>query len=898
MAAWFKQGLSTLGEGLSTLTKEILSEDIVPPADGPSSLFGSLQMASPKTEEHPDKSMEQFQQMVNHYETLLAEQRDRIAQLEFDRQTSSQPKLLNGTSSSTEQSSYINSTDHDKFLDIDLAATTPSPDPSRGIESSFPVLSAAQIHPDGFHRPLAHKDSVESGLVEAMEEELREKDVTIRHLMQEISRIKSESDGKGPLDTKDVSSHDGSVSDKTGAQEKIEMASQTEEFAGPREEATQNFAVQFEPEITFSDGQAQTVELSQYGEGSSPHLRASVDKVDSSTQDESEQTETSTQTDVEFSERERNTGEATAGSQTNDVSFSLSELRSAELSAQMTAECQTDGISLENLPPSKEISLSTAECQTDDSARESSPVCDSAFQTDDEEKNSTSTTESQTDELSVMPLEFADAEVQAGEEAQQSTVGCQSESTEEMPTVTSTEVQAGEQINQATTETQTDEAVEQAYPPTETVEIARVTSVQVETQCGEQINKATADTQTEEIPSASSEHSGVQTESTGDLLAFEEYSVLMQDKQQLQKELATAVEGRERSKKEIERLKGHLLQVEEGYAQDFEGAQKREEELRQMVFQLQQQVEESMSQQQHASLEVTEQIASLEREVRVLLEARDDAMTKFHQAEKNAAQSEASLSNLRMAFEHIKLDQRNELEVERQKARKNVKSLEEKLAEVTNRCAFLEEQAVQNQQNQAEQVRALAEADSLRQQLLAMSTMLESTERALQAAIEESSISSKSKVESALMKSMLLGYLIGPKGTKDDILRMMMSTLNFSDNEKQKVQYNQSSTLSSLFVRGTPGQAPEDSFGNMLVKFIEQESKPKRTEEMSNASRSSTPLPPASPLSQVPHSSFRGPSRPPPSLPDRFSQRDMLESILNHSQAVTFGQPHSSIDTV
>ena len=191
MASWLKQGLITLGEGLSSITKEILSEDI-PPADGPLSSNGSTRrMTSTRAEDVPDKSAEQFQQMVKHYETLLADQRSRIAQLEISLPNQSLSNLPNGRSSSPEQSSLVDSTDHDKFLEIDLAATTPSPDHSR-VESSFPVLSAAQIHHDNFHVPLAHKDSVESGLLEAMEEELREKDITIRHLKQEIARVKSE----------------------------------------------------------------------------------------------------------------------------------------------------------------------------------------------------------------------------------------------------------------------------------------------------------------------------------------------------------------------------------------------------------------------------------------------------------------------------------------------------------------------------------------------------------------------------------------------------------------------------------------------------------------------------------------------------------------------------------
>ena len=110
----------------------------------------------------------------------------------------------------------------------------------------------------------------------------------------------------------------------------------------------------------------------------------------------------------------------------------------------------------------------------------------------------------------------------------------------------------------------------------------------------------------------------------------------------------------------------------------------------------------------------------------------------------------------------------------------------------------------------------------------ALLRQLEEKSQQLAVAEEEAASVGKARVDTALMKNMLMGYLIGPKNCQSDILRMMMSTLNFDERERSKVQSNQTSTLRSLFTAplGKPHE-PDDSFGNMLVKFIEQESKPK-----------------------------------------------------------------------
>ena len=92
---------------------------------------------------------------------------------------------------------------------------------------------------------------------------------------------------------------------------------------------------------------------------------------------------------------------------------------------------------------------------------------------------------------------------------------------------------------------------------------------------------------------------------------------------------------------------------------------------------------------------------------------------------------------------------------------------------------------------------------------------------------------------------------------------------------------------------------PEDSFSNLLVKFVEQQSQPTNAEEVQT---NHTPLMPLaidfSPPRPSPPSLLNLPARP-PMRPSTSLHKDMLESALNDDQLDANVRPsRSSVEDV
>ncbi|OWA52847.1 hypothetical protein BV898_17289 [Hypsibius exemplaris] len=219
MAGWLKQGLSSLGEGISTLTKEILAEEPpdhhgdfsgAPPAatsssggDGRTSSH-SFEALGARAEierlramviELEERSTQaealanaKYQQVVRELESVTVLQRNEISQLQQQLSSHHVGGVSNGQP--------VQGGDADVFRDIDLFSSSPPPPLPELFPSRDGVSRSRSFSPDDGgrgHPHLSHRDSssLDAGLVEALETELREKDSTIRHLTQEIARSKA-----------------------------------------------------------------------------------------------------------------------------------------------------------------------------------------------------------------------------------------------------------------------------------------------------------------------------------------------------------------------------------------------------------------------------------------------------------------------------------------------------------------------------------------------------------------------------------------------------------------------------------------------------------------------------------------------------------------------------------
>ena len=122
-----------------------------------------------------------YHQMLSDYENTATSQRNLIIEL--------QHRLESGggeySTQSINQSIDGGDAQDNTFRDVDLFSSSPPPPP---IAVSFSSRSDSVSPSDGRGRSLSHKESLDSGLLEALEQELREKNSTIRHLTQEIAR--------------------------------------------------------------------------------------------------------------------------------------------------------------------------------------------------------------------------------------------------------------------------------------------------------------------------------------------------------------------------------------------------------------------------------------------------------------------------------------------------------------------------------------------------------------------------------------------------------------------------------------------------------------------------------------------------------------------------------------
>ena len=194
------------------------------------------------------------------------------------------------------------------------------------------------------------------------------------------------------------------------------------------------------------------------------------------------------------------------------------------------------------------------------------------------------------------------------------------------------------------------------------------------------------------VPSA--DHA-IQSEISGDVTAFPDYARVVEESQSLHSRLGTLTAAHERAQREVERLRAHLLQVEQGFALDFQLAEQRESELKELVQQLESHVAIESATERSATLETQFRMEELIAEARILTEARDWSVMKLQEAEKKNGQLETSLANLRLAFDHIQLEQRTEIEQEKERSRRALRSLEDRVAALLTEKSALERKAAE-----------------------------------------------------------------------------------------------------------------------------------------------------------------------------------------------------------
>ncbi|XP_051507537.1 thyroid receptor-interacting protein 11-like isoform X2 [Myxocyprinus asiaticus] len=155
----------------------------------------------------------------------------------------------------------------------------------------------------------------------------------------------------------------------------------------------------------------------------------------------------------------------------------------------------------------------------------------------------------------------------------------------------------------------------------------------------------------------------------------------------LQSELHHTRDKEQRLKQELERLRNHLLEIEDSYTREALAAENREGELRCRVALLEERLASSSNAVESASQQASLQVESLQEQLNGAVRQRDEALIQLRASQDQINQYAVSLSNLQMVLEQFQQEEKAmysaELEkLKREKAewRKRAENLEDKTA--------------------------------------------------------------------------------------------------------------------------------------------------------------------------------------------------------------------------
>ncbi|KTF74970.1 hypothetical protein cypCar_00018394 [Cyprinus carpio] len=264
----------------------------------------------------------------------------------------------------------------------------------------------------------------------------------------------------------------------------------------------------------------------------------------------------------------------------------------------------------------------------------------------------------------------------------------------------------------------------------------------------------------------------------------------------LQSELQHTRDKEQRLKQEVERLRNHLLEIEDSYTREALAAEDREGELRRRVALLEERLASSSNAVESASQQASLQVESLQEQLNGAVRQRDEALIQLRASQDQVNQYAVSLSNLQMVLEQFQQGKHAHYfcyskekamysaELEKHKREKE---------EWRNKAENLQDQAAALQINLDEANAALESASRLTDQLDLKEEQIEDLKKQVdlrQEMLEEAQRklmnllnSTEGKVDKVLMKNLYLGYFHTPRNKRSEVLRLMGNVLGLDRDE-------------------------------------------------------------------------------------------------------------------
>uniref|UniRef100_G1NKA9 Thyroid hormone receptor interactor 11 n=1 Tax=Meleagris gallopavo TaxID=9103 RepID=G1NKA9_MELGA len=287
----------------------------------------------------------------------------------------------------------------------------------------------------------------------------------------------------------------------------------------------------------------------------------------------------------------------------------------------------------------------------------------------------------------------------------------------------------------------------------------------------------------------------------------------------LQNEIQHLHEKEQRLNQELERLRNHLIEMEDSYTREALAAEDRETKLRKKVSVLEEKLVSSSTAVENASHQANLQVESLQEQLNLVSKQRDEAVLQLAISQDQVKQYALSLTNLQMVLEQFQQEEKAMYSAELEKHQKETKK---KL----HHYRLTEQLDVKE-----EQIEELKREGEIRRE------MLEDVQNKLMNLIN----STEGKVDKLLMRNLFIGHFHTPKNKRNEVLRLMGSILGMKKEElDQLLSEDQrgvtrwvtgwlgggSKSVPSTPLRPTHQTGFNSSFSELFVKFLETESCP------------------------------------------------------------------------
>lgn len=316
-------------------------------------------------------------------------------------------------------------------------------------------------------------------------------------------------------------------------------------------------------------------------------------------------------------------------------------------------------------------------------------------------------------------------------------------------------------------------------------------------------------------------------ERVGNSLSEEERNSLYENLQQeklrnkyLQNEVQEQHEKETNLVRELERLRSHLMSVEENYTQEMVRAEQQVKELQSRLSQADERVKTSSTAYTSASIRANQQVESLSKQIKTITEQKDKLTAQVASTEDKLHKQAAALTNLQIVLEQFQRDKEKDIEVETERIRQTLQLEKNRNSELCNEIKSLQAQLKEAKEGLSAAARLGEQLDKktqtiheLKQEVVELTEQLCKTEERVQAA----SVSVEGKVDRCLVRNLVVGYLCAPPSSRLQALTVIATVLDFSQEDRRRIGLEPSN-------KGDAGK--QQSLSEAFVRFLEHESRP------------------------------------------------------------------------